>query len=367
MNVDLYKWLRWLFFRAALCSVLSSTVFSQPIDISDHPLPLIDGFSDPAPEGLLQNPALLTSYPNGWAAAEYERLFWGFGEKIQRNGISAVYNSCCRGIGVFASILSAPIESRFAVNAAFTTRLHKALTTTIAEKHWGFFVGAGAGIVGRGYNTSAMALAEPDPLFASGKTSKYSISMSLGAAYRQKFGQVFAGAYNLTLPDLAIGSESDRIMPAFQIGGTYRIGTAYLWAVVQYSPRYGDIWLDLDPILAASMRATKYSSLQAFASTHSTGIGLAITPTYDWGPAIIYRLSYPLDGIGVPTHRFGIQLRPKPPAPLFPDVQPIGWKIEGKPIPGETLSVALYIANTGNFRTPEVPVAIKITGEKEIL
>ena len=77
-----------VFFAISFCG-------SQPIDIADHPFPIADGFADPAPEGLLPNPALLTSFPNGWASAEHERLFWGFGEPLQRSGFNVEYNSCC--------------------------------------------------------------------------------------------------------------------------------------------------------------------------------------------------------------------------------------------------------------------------------
>ncbi|MCD6417438.1 hypothetical protein J7M00_01480 [bacterium] len=355
-NYVLCFWLIFVFFSA---------IFGQPIDIADHPFPFADGFSDPAPEGLLPNPALLTSFPTGWASAEHERLFWGFGEPLQRSGLTADYNSCCTGIAILTSMLSAPIEYRWSAHLLFTRRLHKALTTTIAQKHWGFFIGAGIGIYNRGYNTSAMTLGQPDPLFSNGNSSKTAITASLGAAYRWKTLQLFAGAFNLTMPDMALGSEPDRIMPAFQVGGTYRIGTAFLWGVAQYSPRYGNIWLDTDPMVGVGYRMIKMLSFNGFATNHSAGIGASFIPQYDRGFVFTYKISYPLDGIKIPTHRFGIQFRLPPPEPLFPDIKPLGWKIRGNPISGEEIDVALAIKNVGNFRSPNVPVVVKI-GDEDI-
>ncbi len=101
-------------------------------------------------------------------------------------------------------------------------------------------------------------------------------------------------------------------------------------------------------------------SLNGFATGHSIGAGASFIPNYDRGISLTYRISYPLDGLKIPTHRFGVQFRLPPPAPLFPDIKPLGWKIDGKPIPGETLNVALAIKNIGNFRAPETPIAIKI-------
>ena len=45
-----------VFFAISFC-------VGQPIDIADHPFTFADGFADPAPEGLLPNPALLYALP----------------------------------------------------------------------------------------------------------------------------------------------------------------------------------------------------------------------------------------------------------------------------------------------------------------
>ncbi len=344
--------LLWVFVVASFAPLLP-----QGVDRADVPLPFSNGFVDLSPEALTVNPALVVQYASPWVSAAHRRIFWSIGEPLHLSSISALYNTCCSGVGVDFSLLSAPMEYRWFGSVSLCHRIGAPLTPTIAENRWGVFVGVNLGAVARGYRTDAFDLAQPDPLFL-GATSKVGFVGGVGIAYRWRGGQVFAGAQNLTSPDMSL-SGGDRVPPSLQLGATLRFGTAFLWLVGQYEPRYGDVWLDLSPVAAVDWRVHKKVALQGFVSSHSVGAGFVVTPAYDRGFGFCYRLSFPLDGLRVPSHSFGLQFRLPPPAPIFPDAKPLGWMFRGRPVVGETLRVGVVAGNVGRFRAPPMPVALK--------
>jgi len=357
MNYSSSYSIKLIFFISLACTVLA---FAQAFDPLENPLSFGDGFIDPSPESVVFNPALLQSFTQSWGSASHERLFWGIGETIHRSSISMRYSSCCTGIALEFNSLNAPIESRWRASFSYGLRLSRAISATIATLRYGLFAGATADILSRSYNPNNMTLGEPDPLFAGDNYSKLAPNLGIGFAYRQRWGEIYAGAYNLLFPDLALGDDPEKLNPIAQIGGIKSFNNVLVHIAMQYSPHYSNFLLDFDPSLGISFKPISRLMLKSYCSTHTAGIGATFALATESGLAFSYRMTYPFEGLNIPTHKFGIDFRFSPPQPIFADVRPAGFIIEGKPIPGETMTIGLLIENIGRFKTPAIPVHLVI-------
>ncbi|MCD6594731.1 type IX secretion system membrane protein PorP/SprF [bacterium] len=335
-----------------------SFISAQPYEPLENPISFGDDFVNPTPDATILNPALLSSFGRSWVSAQHERLFWGLGESIYRSSISAKYCSFYRGGAFDFSSMSANIESRWKFSFSYSQKISKDISATDAMNRMGLFAGITASLISRGYNSNNMALAQPDPLFENGNFSKIAPDIGIGVAYRKNWGEIYGGAYHLLFPNLALGDEPDRLNPAIQLGLLKSIKIFNFHLGMQYSPRYGNFWLDFDPVLGISFKPIQKLIAKGIVSGHSAGISSVYSPDFAKNFAVSYNITFPLDGIYIPSHNFGIEYLFAPLEPIFPDVVPGKIIIDGKPIPGETLSLGLPITNTGKFRTPKIPVSI---------
>jgi len=336
-----------------------SIVLAQPYDPIENPILFGDNFVNSSPDATIPNPALLSSFGKSWLSASYEKLFWGFGESIYRGSISAKYCSFYNSGAFDFSSLSANIESRWKLSLSYGKKLSKDISATDAMNRMGLFAGITASLISRGYNSNNFVLAQPDPLFADNNFSKIAPDIGIGVAYRKHWGEIYGGAYHLLFPNLALGDEPDRLYPTIQFGILKSIKIFNFHLGMQYSTRYGNFWLDFDPVFAFSFQPIQKLAIRTIISGHSAGINSEYAPDFARNFAFSYKITFPLDGIYIPSQKFGMEYFFAPPEPIFPDVVPGKIIIKGKPIPDETLSIALPITNTGKFRTPKIPVAIK--------
>ena len=333
-------------------------LWSQPVDPLWLPLNRSDYFVLDQPDGMLSSPALLPVFSRSWADAAYQRIFWGIGEPLSRGMAAVQYCTFNRGAGLEFASQSAPIESRWRLALSFAQKVSSDATAQQATNRIGIFLGARAEILSRGYNPNSFHLAQPDdPLFRE-KTSKLAPNLSAGVVWRKQKFFLYADVHNLLFPDLAIEQDSDRLPVALQVGGAGQIRNFWVQANLRYSPRYGAFAKDFDPTVGVSFAPAKGVVAKARISLHSFGGGVAFVPSFMRNFAVVYDFSMPLEGIGVPSHNFGVKYLFAPPEPIFPDVVPGKLEIVGRPIPGETLTVRIPISNVGRFKTGKIPVAV---------
>ncbi len=343
---------------ALLWMAWTTVVFSQPLDPLEIPLDGADYFTNDNPEGVLRNPAELPQFTRSWICASHRQIFWGLGEPLNQSKIEGIYSYFRRGVGINFTSQSLPIESRWKLALSYAQKISSDATAQQATNREGLFLGATAEILLHSYDVNPAALADPqDPLFAS-KDGKSAVNLSLGAALRKPNFLLHGGIYNLLMPNLAIGEQKDALPIAVQLGAVKRIKKFLVQANLRYSPRYHKFWADFDPVVGASFSPAKNLFVRAKLSAHSAGFGIDFAPKFMKNFALAYDFSFPLEGIGIPSHNFGIKYLFAPPEPIFPDVVPGQIAIAGKPVSGETLDVAIPITNIGKFRTGEIPVAI---------
>ncbi len=331
---------------------------AQPIDPLTVPLAQGESFVDDDPSAVFSNPAMAPQFSRGWGDAVHQRLFWGIGEALYRSRISLTLPNFRRGIRVNFCHQGAPIERRWKLGVSYALKLTTDATAQQATNREGLFAGLSAELLDRGYSEDNMALAQPDPLFAGGKTSKIAPDISVGAVWHRGNTVLQAGIFHLLFPNLALAG-TDRIPVAVQLGAITIRGNLTAQINLRYSPRYGSFPRDFDAAAGISYPIAKNFVASARVSNHSIGAKAAFVPNFARNIAVEYELSYPIDGIKIPSHRFGIKYLFKPLEPIFPDVVPGKLAVVGKPVPGETLTVKIPIVNRGKFKTPEIPVAIK--------
>ncbi len=344
-------------------TIFLGTIGAQPVDPLEVPFSIGDAFVNPSADALVANPALLPIYKQTFGRANHERLFWGFGESAHKSSISFNFCEIKRGLALDFNMFGAPIESKWSIGLSYAMLAGRPRSMIQVIERTGFYYGIRAELISRGFDKNSMQLAQPDdPVFAN-STSKLAPNLGVGIAYKKKFGTIYAGAYNLLMPNLALGNETERLGMFFQLGYMRKFGKfTFVDVACQYDAKYKDFALDFTPMGGVSFTPNPNLYLGAFGSSHSAGVYGTYSLEAEKGVAFTYRMSYPLEGVGFPTHQFAIEYRRPKGELILPDLMfhpwPTAFKIEGKPTEGETLLVTVSFENTGDLASPETPLHI---------
>ncbi len=316
---------------------------------------------------VLFNPAAMAAVPQTQAAVDFQRYYWGIGEKIFSGSILYAHHLLNRGFGVSIGLFDAGNISTQSFGLHYGQRLTRPDGPVAEVRRWGLFGGGTIRMRRRAYSKNDFHLADPgDPLF-SDRTSKSAMSIGAGLIYRKENWSVYFCGDDLNSPNLAIeDGVEDRLPMQLQIGGEFELS----WEEIRVSPMIsyrsenGEFGRDIDPTLALRRDFLDgRMEMTISAGRWAMGLGAVYYLSTAGGPGMRYEISQPTTGIGVPSHRLSATYRFEPPPPAYPDLVVKGIEMVGAPLVSETVTLRVKLLNKGVRDASNVPVNILVDGE----